>query len=465
MRCRLFLIVVCVLALVSGACSRHRSVAVTPRKTADQNVDQSSSPASLSDYIRGVLKISGENTVVSEEALKQLHQRRPELADLAARIAERPRDLESRHLLATAYVEERLFGPALHLFQEVRALSPASSRAEAGIANIWREWGDYSLALRHAQRAVALDPRSVEALELLGRIHLRANEIDRALSAFLTALELAPDNPSLLNNAGYVLLARGDLAAARTHLERAVSLSGFPVEARNNLGIVLARMGDREGALQQFLAANQPAAAFNNLGVVYLEQRKWYEAREAFRRALALDPNHSKARANLVEAERYLPPPAIVNLSDIVGRQSEPTRAKPVDPPAKTKAIEAAALASSKAAARASGRNARIVVAYRDALARIVVAYRDALARFRANRYREAIEIFNWVLEQPDHTLSANCEYWIGESYFGLADYKLAHAAFKRVMLYEGSTKRNDALVMMKRTLARQRQASRGPKA
>jgi tetratricopeptide (TPR) repeat protein len=38
--------------------------------------------------------------------------------------------------------------------------------------------------------------------------------------------------------------------------------------------------------------------AFNNLGVAYLGERRWDEARAAFERALALDPGYAKAREN-----------------------------------------------------------------------------------------------------------------------------------------------------------------------
>jgi TolA-binding protein len=63
--------------------------------------------------------------------------------------------------------------------------------------------------------------------------------------------------------------------------------------------------------------------------------------------------------------------------------------------------------------------------------------------------------------QYPDDTLAGNCEYWIGESYFGLTDYKKAYAAFKRVTLYNGSTKRNDAVTMMRRAAVKQRQGGR----
>jgi TolA-binding protein len=93
---------------------------------------------------------------------------------------------------------------------------------------------------------------------------------------------------------------------------------------------------------------------------------------------------------------------------------------------------------------------------------RISTAYRDALDRFRQRQYKDAIDIFEWLTEQyPTDALASNCQYWIGESYFGLADYKKAYTAFKRVTEYAGATKKVDALTMMRRSAAKQRQEDR----
>jgi tetratricopeptide (TPR) repeat protein len=203
-------------------------------------------------------------------------------------------------------------------------------------------------------------------------------------------------------------------------------------------------MGEPNHALAEFMAVNDPAAAFNNLGVVYLDQKRWSEAREAFRRALVFDPGHKKARTNLAEAEAHVPRPAIINL-----------------PPFKDKSEAAVArkrpdthkLAAPRAETSGS-------VTKRDS--RISIAYKDALDRFRQRHYKETIDILQWLLLQyPNDTLASNCEYWIGESYFGLADYKRAFGAFKRVTLYTGSTKRNDAVIMMRRAAVKQRLGGR----
>ncbi|HYV04289.1 MAG TPA: tetratricopeptide repeat protein [Blastocatellia bacterium] len=451
MRHRSSLIVVLVLTMTLPGCSHRRLratgslypvtdiVAVSPNGELPKN-NAPASPGALSDYVRSVLKISQENTVAAEEARKQLHQRRPDLTALSARSSANAADVDARRTLAEAYMDEGLLPFAFQMYQEIGSIKPDDSRAQVGVARVWDRWGDYDLARQHAERAVMLEPGSVQALEVLGRVHLHRNELDPALSAFLSAIKIKPQDSSLLNNAGYILLKRGDLLQAKVYLEQAVAFDDGLIEAHNNLGITLARMGDRERALREFMAVNDPARAYNNLGVVYMGQKNWTEARDAFRRAVALDPKHEKALANLAEAEEHLPPPAVINLP----ASKDATAATPI--PAKTPNLD-------MVRARA--------VTKKDS--RLSVAYRDALERVRGRRYREAIEIFQWVLVQsPSDVLAGNCEYWVGESYFGLGDYRRAYSAFKRVTLYSGATKRNDAILMMKRaSMKQQRQSAR----
>ena len=438
------LILLFVLVISLPGCMHHRSVRVAPPSGSANESGSSGSPSALSNFIQATLRISRENTVAAEDALKQLHKRRPLLAELSSRVAANGTDIDSRRLLAEAYMEEELLPYAFQMYQEIQSIKPDDSLAELGVARVWDRWGDYGLAYQHAERAVVLDPQSAEALEALGRVHLHRNQIDQALSAFLSALVIKPQSASLLSNTGYLFLKRGDLIQARVFLERAVAADDSLVEAHNNLGIVLARMGETNQAFSEFLTVNDPAAAFNNLGVVYLDQKRWAEARDVFRRALLLDPGHKKARTNLAEAEAHVPRPTIINLPPF--KESDDVAAAPKKP------------ASNKSVA---ARTAAGYVSKRES--RVSIAYRDALDRFRQKHYKETIDILEWLLQQyPTDTLASNCEYWIGESYFGLADYKNAYAAFKRVTQYNGSAKRNDALTMMRRAAVKQRLGGRG---
>lgn len=79
-------------------------------------------------------------------------------------------------------------------------------------------------------------------------------------------------------------------------------------------------------------------------------------------------------------------------------------------------------------------------------------AYESALMKFYSRRYQEAVDLFQALLEKyPDHALSSNCEYWIGESYFAAGNFERAITSFQKVLQYEKSLKKDDALLMIGR--------------
>ena len=45
----------------------------------------------------------------------------------------------------------------------------------------------------------------------------------------------------------------------------------------------------------------------------------------------------------------------------------------------------------------------------------------------------------------PNNSLSDNCQYWIGESYFGMVNYNQAIAEFEKVFSFSSSNKNDDA--------------------
>jgi TolA-binding protein len=59
---------------------------------------------------------------------------------------------------------------------------------------------------------------------------------------------------------------------------------------------------------------------------------------------------------------------------------------------------------------------------------------------------REAIRVFEGLLAANDqHSLSDNAQYWIGECYYALGDYKAAILAFEKVFTFKNSNKNDYA--------------------
>ena len=72
--------------------------------------------------------------------------------------------------------------------------------------------------------------------------------------------------------------------------------------------------------------------------------------------------------------------------------------------------------------------------------------YEEATQAYRARDYRKAIQLYEGLLaENMNHSLSDNCQYWIGESYWGLGMYQQAIAAFEKVFTFANSNKDPDA--------------------
>ena len=71
--------------------------------------------------------------------------------------------------------------------------------------------------------------------------------------------------------------------------------------------------------------------------------------------------------------------------------------------------------------------------------------YKEALNKFYYQRYDDAVEIFESLLmKEPKHLLAGNIQYWIGESYYALRQYKKAFNAFNMVFNTDAFDKYDD---------------------
>ncbi len=77
-------------------------------------------------------------------------------------------------------------------------------------------------------------------------------------------------------------------------------------------------------------------------------------------------------------------------------------------------------------------------------------AYQNARSLFERADYRNAIEAFKGVLNAfPEDKEADNCQYWIGECYYGLREYQQAIIEFQKVFAYKQTDKHDDAQLMI----------------
>jgi tol-pal system protein YbgF len=76
--------------------------------------------------------------------------------------------------------------------------------------------------------------------------------------------------------------------------------------------------------------------------------------------------------------------------------------------------------------------------------------YEGALYDFYAGRYAEAVEGLSRLIEAyPNHILASNCYYWLGEAQLQANNIQGAIASFTRVLEFEKSLKKDNALLML----------------
>ena len=74
--------------------------------------------------------------------------------------------------------------------------------------------------------------------------------------------------------------------------------------------------------------------------------------------------------------------------------------------------------------------------------------YAEARNLYEQRRYGEAMRLFEALLaENNQGSYADNCQYWIGECYYGLGQYAQAIAAFEKVFTFPRSNKNDAALL------------------
>jgi len=72
--------------------------------------------------------------------------------------------------------------------------------------------------------------------------------------------------------------------------------------------------------------------------------------------------------------------------------------------------------------------------------------YDRARALYESRRYKEAIQEFAALLStDSSHKLADNCQYWIGECYYGMRAYNQAIIEFEKIFTFNDSDKNDDA--------------------
>ncbi|MFM9957770.1 MAG: tetratricopeptide repeat protein [Phycisphaerales bacterium] len=221
---------------------------------------------------------------------------------------------------------------AIRLLAAAIERNPTLTVAHIDIGDLYLEQGDPNSAEKHFGTAAQQQPSSFDAQFKHGYALQLLNRLADAVRAYLRALSIQPDDYQANQNLATAYLQLAEPGAALSYAQRAVALRPTSGPARANLGSVLTSLDRHDEAVREYraaaelmaltpqlllnlseslgkldrheemastldqLAQTDPSAqGLERLGYARFKLRQFNAARDAFQRAVSIDPTHYPA--------------------------------------------------------------------------------------------------------------------------------------------------------------------------
>jgi serine/threonine-protein kinase len=176
------------------------------------------------------------------------------------------------------------------------------------LARIHDVLGKHDLALQEFQHALQLDPRDGEALSGLARSYESSGRVADAEKTFQEASAVRPDDWLGFNDIGAFYDRQGKYPLAIDAYKHALQITPDNAEVYSNLGSAYVDQGGEknmplaEDALKKSIALSPGYPAYANLGMLYMQEKRYAEAAAATEKALKINSNDYMVWNNLMVA-------------------------------------------------------------------------------------------------------------------------------------------------------------------
>jgi Flp pilus assembly protein TadD len=199
----------------------------------------------------------------------------------------------------------------------------ATSEDLIELVRIGRELKEFDIADLAVAELEKSGPLTEEIVLETARLRFAQGDLDAAAKAAKKAIKLDSEDGAAWNLAGRIAMEKSQWERAEMAFRRAAGLEPTDGMIHNNLGLLYIHMKRGEDAVEAMQATvdlfdDVPDFVYNNLGLAYEQNGRLEDARDAFEKALAENPDYSRAQANLdrvvAEIEDFdehenLPPP------------------------------------------------------------------------------------------------------------------------------------------------------------
>ena len=244
--------------------------------------------------------------------------------------------------LGQAYHAYSLTAPARECYFNATNLAPKDFRWIYLPAKLDQQAGYFEDAISRFSRARDLRPDYVPASVNLGNIFLELNRLSDAKAAFARALAIDKNNPAALYGMGQVSASNRDYAAAVQYFQETLAQVPGANRVHYSLAMAYRGLGDAEkvkahlaqqgtvgvrvtdplvDGLQDLITGER---VYLSRGKIAFEARRYAEAANEFRKAVAAKPDNVTSRVNLGAA--------LSQTGDVTGAAEQFTEALHIDP-------------------------------------------------------------------------------------------------------------------------------------
>lgn len=176
------------------------------------------------------------------------------------------------------------------------------------LAQIHDALGKHDLALQEFHHALDLDPKSAPALEGLARSYESSGRVTDAEKTFQDAAAMRPDDWDGYNALGAFYGRQGKYPQSEAAYQEALQITPDNAELYSNLAAAYLdqggqqALGEAEQALKKSVALNPSYPAYANLGLLYMQEKRYQEAATATEQALQINGNNYLVWNNLMLA-------------------------------------------------------------------------------------------------------------------------------------------------------------------
>jgi eukaryotic-like serine/threonine-protein kinase len=197
---------------------------------------------------------------------------------------------------------------ALAYCQKAVELDNSMPAVYVTLARIHEAMGKHDLALQEFQHALQLDPKNGAAMGGLARSYEGSGRIADAEKTFQDASAVRPDDWLGFNDIGAFYDRQGKYPQAIDAYQHALQITPDNAEVYSNLASAYLDQGGEknlplaEGALKKSIALSPGYPAYANLGMLYMQEKRYVEAAATTEQALKINGNDYMVWNNLTIA-------------------------------------------------------------------------------------------------------------------------------------------------------------------